>query len=423
MPGNTRGRDRGDKSDRRRQPSRTGLLEFSARQDFHYRPNNASPQAEQAGTGGGRFLTSAQGFANQVLVRAPQQFHIHDTQVAINCLARAEWSTTRYKNQRILFFLPSQALGNNVCTLLFLQAFLEHCQPREVGVFCAQSASDIYLRAGNITVYALWLSRKERRRWDVVIDLGHLESRRNIEFWPVDMEADLLAAFKLTPSTRYATQRAPMASDRPLQIGLFPLASSPLRTLPVAATLAIINALRDKGQITLCLNRNQRQGLLFSKAIRPELPPTVDVIEAFSSIGDLLESVSQCDYIVAADSGPAHMAKLSAVPGVAVYTSAPGDVLQGRFSNLSCWTVPYVGDHCTAPCGLAGVRISRDGQVGCMGSLGVPAEDLPKTAGGKHTATVDHLFQNPVPCVQQLREHPRDLVEFIVADLNDRQTP
>ena len=101
----------------------------------------------------------------------------------------------------------------------------------------------------------------------------------------------------------------------------------------------------------------------------------------------------------------------------------PGDVLQGRFSNLSCWTVPYVGDHCTAPCGLAGVRISRDGQVGCMGSLGVPAEDLPKTPRGKHTATVDRLFQNPVPCVQQLREYPNDLVDFIVADLNDRQTP
>ena len=134
----------------------------------------------------------------------------------------------------------------------------------------------------------------------------------------------------------------------------------------------------------------------------------MDGIEAFSSSGDLRESVGQCDYIVAADSGPAHMAKLSAVPGVAVYTSAPGDVLQGRFTNLSCWTVPYVGDHCTAPCGLSGVRISRDGQVGCMGSLGVPAEDLPKTPGEKHTATVDHLFQNPVPCVQQLREHPND---------------
>ncbi len=420
--GKGRGKTGGVRKNARREASRTGLLEFAAQQDFRYCPNNASPRAEQTGLGGGRFLTSAQGFANQVLVRAPQQFRIRDMKAKVDCLAREQWPTARYGNRRILFLLPSQALGNNVCTLLFLQAFIEQCQPREVGVFCAQSAADIYLQAENITVFALWLARKDLRRWDMVIDLGHLESRRNIEFWPVDMEADLLDAFNLQPCTRFSPDPAPIGpSERP-HIGIFPLASSPLRTLPVAATLAVITGLSEgfPAPLTLCLNRNQRQGQLYRQAIGDKLPPEVRIVDAFSSIGDLVDAVGGFDYLIAADSGPAHMAKLTATPGVAVYSSAPGDVLQGRFRNLSNWTVPYGGDYCTAPCGLAGVRETEDGRIGCMGSLGLGVEDLPQTPRQAQAGAVDRLFAEPVPCIRHLAENPGLLVDFVLNDLRNR---
>ena len=413
----------------RRQPSRTGLLEFSAQQDFRYGPNNASPKAEQRGAGGGRFLTSAQSFANQVLVPAPQQFRIRDPDVKISCLGRSHWAQTRFSKRKVLFLLPGQALGNNVCILLFLQAFIEQHQPREVGVFCAQSASDIYLQAENLTVYALWLARKDLRRWDMVVDLGHLESRRNIEFWPVDMEADLLAAFELTPCERYAATanpiRTPGTEAGALKIGLFPLASSPLRTIPVATTLAMVTALATtygaEAQITLCLNRNQRQGQLYRKALKDKLPVSVEIVEVFSSIGDLLAMVGNCGYIIAADSGPAHMAKLSQTPGVAVYSSAPGEVLQGRFTNLAPWTVPFAGDYCKAPCGLAGVRQTESGETGCMGSLGVGVEMLPTAPRHQQAGAVDQLFTDPVPCIRYLAENPGPLVTFMLEDLATRR--
>lgn len=412
----------GGGGDARRQPSRTGLLEFSARQDFRYCPNNASPEAEQSGAGGGRYLTSDQNFANRVLLPSPEQFRIRDDKVEISCLARSQWAQAGYAKRRVLFLLPSQALGSNVCTALFLHAFLEQYRPREVGVFCARGASDIYLRAGNVNVYSLWLARKALRHWDMVIDLGHLESRRDVEFWPVNMEADLLAAFGLAPSERFAAAAKPMDGTRRPRIGIFPLASSPLRTLPVAAALAIVEALEDRAEITLCLNRHQRQGQLYRRALEGKLPSSVRTIDAFSSIGGLLDEVAGCDYLIAADSGPAHMAKLSATPGVAVYSSAPGDVLQGRFTNLARWGVPYAGDHCTAPCGLAGERQTEDGQIGCMGSLGVAVEALPHAPRRQQAAAVDRLFAAPVPCIRHLAENPAPLVAFILEDLAKRQS-
>jgi|GEM_PF-492336 len=398
--------------------TRTGLLEFQAVQDFRYGPANASPAAQQSGRGGERFLTSSQMFANQVLVRHPQQFRIRDAKKQIRCLPRDRWAGTEFANRRVLFLLPSQALGNNVCTLLFLNAFQERWRPREVGVFCAQSTSDIYLHAGSITVHGLWIGLKELKRWHHVIDLGQLESRRDIDIWPVDMEADLLDAFGLEPGRQPDPQPRPLAPDAGgPRIGLLPLASSPLRTLPVETTLALIDGLQDRGRLTLCLNRGQQQGRNYAEALAGRLPADLEVRDGFASIGELMQAVGAFDYIVAADSGPAHMSKLYGTPGVAVYTSAPAEVLQGRFRNLAAWTVPYEGPHCAAPCGLAKVRQAADGRIGCMGSLQLDLAALPATPTGRDAAAVTALMREPVPCVRQLRDEPQDLVRFVQADL------
>ena len=77
-----------------------------------------------------------------------------------------------------------------------------------------------------------------------------------------------------------------------------------------------------------------------------------------------------------ADSGPAHMAKRFAIPGVAVYTSAPPEALRGRFTNLAAWSVPFQGPHCLAPCGLAKLRQAADGTVGCMDPLVMALDEL-----------------------------------------------
>jgi hypothetical protein len=205
-----------------------------------------------------------------------------------------------------------------------------------------------------------------------------------------------------------------------LSIGVLPLASSPLRSLPAGTTLALVEALAARGAVTLCLNRHQQQGVAMARAIAGRLPLGVATIDVFPSVGNLLRAIDGFDYAVFADSGPAHISKLFAVPGVAVYTSAPGEVLQGRFRNLARWTVPFVGPHCRAPCGLAKLRQDAAGQIGCMGSLGVPLAALPATPNRQDAATAERLSANPVPCVAALAADSTPLVDFVVADLAAR---
>lgn len=403
--------------------TRTGLLRFAARQGFRFRQHNTDAAAEQLGRGGETYLTNAQHFANRVLLKNPQQFRVLDVRARLPCLPREAWATYDFSGKRALFLLPSEALGDNVPVLCFLAALREKFAMRGVGVFCARSAADIYATDDTVEVFTLWLPERDLKRFDVIVDLGHLESRHNIDVWPVDMETDLLAAFELPPSTRYPAQARPVAATEPLSIGVLPLASSPLRTLPLAATKALCKALAPLGRVTLCLNKDQHQGRLYRQNVGA-LPPTVAVADGFASIGRLLNAVAGFDFAVFADSGPAHMSKLFATPGVAIYTSAPGEVLQGRFRNLTPWTVSYSGPWCSAPCGLAKLRQAGDGRVGCMGALELGLDQLPSVAKAADPKVVEALLlDRPVPCIRAVADQRDALVEFVLADLARRRAP
>ena len=396
------------------------LLEFAAAAEFSFGQNNVSASGRQSGAAGERYFTSLDSFANQTVLGNPRQFKVLNRQARLPCVPRARWGDDRFRGKRVLFLLPTDALGENVAMLAFLAAFVEQRGAASVGVFCASSSADIYRTTDLATVYTLWIARRELKRWDQIVDLNQLEGRREIEFWPVDMELDLLGAFGLEPARRYPSQARPIGKRKgELRIGVLPLASSPLRTLPAAAVLPLVHMLKDYGRVELCLNRLQHQGVLYARAVAGKTEG-VTVTPGFESIASLLQAIASFDYVVLADSGPAHMTKLFATPGVAIYTSAPGDVLQGRFENLARWQVPFEGPHCRAPCGLAKVRQSEDGRLGCMGSLGLPVAALPRAGGAANPAAVTALMDSPVPCVAALAARPDEMVAFVKQDLDSR---
>ncbi|MEQ9640675.1 MAG: glycosyltransferase family 9 protein [Alphaproteobacteria bacterium] len=397
------------------------LLEFRALADFSFGQNNVAGEGRQAGIAGERYFTSLTPFANQAVLANPRQFKVVNTAARLPCLPRARWGDDAFRGKRVLFYLPTDALGENVAMLAFLHAFVAQRGAAAVGVFCAASSADIYRTSDLPEVYTLWIGRRDLKRWDTIVDLNQLEGRREIEFWPVDMEIGLLDAFGLAPSERYPSAARPIGKAKgALKIGVLPLATSPLRTLPPATIVALTQALGDFGEVHLCLNRLQHQGVLYASTVAGKLDAAVKVTPGFHSIAELLRAIDGFDYVVLADSGPAHMTKLFAVPGVAIYTSAPGGVLQGRFENLARWQVPFDGPHCRAPCGLAKVRQTADGRIGCMGSLGVPVEDLPSAGGGADPDAVARLMREPVPCVAEVAADPRPMVDFVIADLESR---
>jgi hypothetical protein len=397
--------------------NRTRLLAFAARQKFSFRQGNAGlAQSGAAGT----HLTSSDLFLREMIAKHPEQFRVLDPAARLSCVPAADWASLDVAGRRVLFLLPSQALGSNVATILALAALEEQRRPAAIGVACTRSTTDLYRLLRGIAIHPYWISAAEAETYDHVVDLGHIEARRDVEIWPVDMESEILRAFGLAAAARFPAEPAPLREGRP-RIGIFPLASSPLRTLPPEVTLTLARALQSEGSVTIFLNRNQLQGRLSRQEIDRARLAGVRVVDGFESIGELARAIEKTDYAVFADSGPAHIAKLWRVPGVAVYTSAPGEVLQGRFRNLANWQVSFEGPHCAAPCGLAKLRQDAAGRFGCMGSLGTTLDALPRVATGANPDVVEALFRAPVPCVAALAEQRDALAAFVLDDLARRR--
>ncbi|WP_439816338.1 glycosyltransferase family 9 protein [Zavarzinia sp. CC-PAN008] len=397
--------------------SRARFLEFEAAAQFHYRMGNTEPAAEQQGQPGQRYLTSADAFAQGVVLRHPRAFRVHGAPAGIPVAPPSAWAAKAAGARRVLFILPAAALGENVGMILFMAAYRERHGPERLAVACAQGSADLYARCG-IEAFALFLPRAELARFDLVVDLNMVAARRTIDLAPVDMEAELLAAFDLPPAASFPAEPRPIRRPRAPVLGLLPLASSPLRTLPPRAVAALAQALATRGQVRLFLNRTQKQSEALWQRLGADLPQRVERVDDLPTIGRLMAAVDDLDYAVLADSGPAHMTKLVGLPGLAVYSSAGAAVLQGRFTNLKAWQVPFAGPWCTAPCGLARVRRSRAGDVGCMGSLELPLADLPDVPRQADAAALARLADRPVPCIAALDAAPGDLVAAVLSDLD-----
>jgi hypothetical protein len=388
-------------------PFAAGLPSFAA----------AAAQREPAPT---TIVTSSRLFYDQFVKPNPRFFTVRDGALRLGCLPRDAWPKTDLRARRVLFLLPTTALGDNVGVFLFLQALRDKYRPREIGVLCPASATDIYRRDPTLALYPLWIAERELKRFDTVIDVAHLEEWAGIATWPIDAETALLEAFGLEPSARFASGPRRIAHRETPRIAILPLASSPLRTIPIAATKALVAGLAERGEVVVHLNRYQRQGQLYREALGKGVRTT----DGFATTGELIDAIEAADFAIFADSGPAHLSKLARVPGVTLYSSAPGEVLQGRFRHQLRWQIPFKGAFCTAPCGLAKLRRGEDGAIGCMGSLERPLEALPTVAGEANREVVDRLLlQQPVPCINSLAENPAPFVNAVRLALVDCLLP
>ncbi len=394
---------------------------FRSRADFRIPTPNSNALPPQQGRAGLTYVTASGNFHRQV-VRGQSGMMQELGNAKVKNLPVKRWGRYPYRKRSVLFLLPPPAIGEHVAIRLFLQAFMVQAQPSEVALLGGDAASDVYAGMPDVAIYPAWMAHDELRRFNVIIDLNDVPARREIEFWPVDMEAALHDLFALPKPEITAVAPVPRGGS-PLRIGILPLASSPMRTLPPDLVLGLANGLGGDGaQVEIVLNPQQNQSRFLRTALE-DAAADLRYIEDTKSVADLLALIGQFDYAVYADSGPAHLTKLAQRPGAAIFTSAPSDLLLGRHRNLLALQAQYSSDYCTAPCGLAKVRQTDDGRAGCMGSLGVARDDLPGIIGSPDQNLVRQLLlQSPIPCVAALATQTEAVAEAVRADLMFRLT-
>ncbi|MCC9621181.1 lipopolysaccharide heptosyltransferase family protein [Thalassospira sp. MA62] len=399
-----------------RHPARKKFTRFASKVPFEFGLPNVGPAHVQKSDGSPIYFTRATSLLRRQALANAKGVQIKSDSFHPRVLPRDAWAKTDWHAKKVLFLIPDDALGDCVGMALFLRALRQHYPELGIGVLNSASATDIFATVPGISIFQLFISSKQMGKFDELIDLSEMEGWDTIAEMPVNPEEALCKAFDIAPIPLGA--RA-VAKENTRKIGIVPMASSPLRTLPPKLVSDIAKRLAQSGyDVTLTLNAYQGVMQAYKQALDLSGISNIRILDGFRTIGGLLEFVQAQDYIIVADSGPAHISKLFQTPGVAIYTSASASVLQGRHKNLTPWQSSFQGDFCTAPCGLAKLRATDDGRVGCMGSLGVRRESLGELPTQSDRGLAQKLtVDSPVPCVSHLFENQRDILDLIASDL------
>lgn len=391
----------------------TAFTRFRTASPFDFRLSTFEDGHRQRPDGSKDYYTRNRVLLRQI-VQPGSPARVMGTNVRLKTLSKDRWGRD-YARQRVLFILPSDALGDCVGVVLFLRAFRRRYPHAAITVANTGAATDIFAAEAGVRVLPLLISTNELERHHPVIDLGEVDGWDSVTTQPVDVETVLLRLFGLDPEP--GLLRPIGAQPR---IAILPMASSPLRTLPPSVTIALAHGLAGRGRLSVVVNAYQGVTAAYERALRlGGLADGAELLPGFATTRGLLDFLAAQDFVVVADSGPAHLTKLFGTRGAAVYTSADGAVLQGRHGNLARWQVPFKGPHCEAPCGLAKLRALDDGRVGCMGSLNVSSADLSNLPGQAQPALAAHLIlDDPVPCVRALMDGKGELAAFAVRSLD-----
>ncbi|CAM3392475.1 glycosyltransferase family 9 protein [Thalassospira profundimaris] len=400
-------------------PSRKTFTRFASKQPFQFGLPNVSAELSQSSDNSPIYFTRATSLLRrQVLATAPG-VKIKSDNYRLQVLPRDGWGERDFSGKSVLFLIPDDALGDCVGMALFFRALKQRFADIRIGILNAGSASDIFARVPDIEIFQLFISSIQLKRFDHVIDLSEMEGWRDIATMPVNPEEALCEAFGISP---IPLEKRNLPKGTRLKVGIVPMASSPLRTLPPKLVSEVIKMLTNRDcDITLVLNAYQGVMKAYKAALSDlgtQNGGNTRIIDGFKTIGDLVKFVGQQDYLIVADSGPAHISKLFQTPGTGIYSSADAKTLQGRHTNLRAWQSDFTGPHCSAPCGLAKLRATSDGKIGCMGSLGLPFTALPNMPERSDPELARALVTNkPVPCVAKLDEDIPAICDLISQDL------
>ncbi|MBI1237932.1 MAG: hypothetical protein GC199_01180 [Alphaproteobacteria bacterium] len=405
--------------------SRTTFWAFETRLAFHYGAKRSGSVGASAADGSPYYLARHPDLIEQVLDLADaKRARIIESKRRLAVCAPEAWPAIDFSRQRVLFLSLGAALGDCVGVYLFFQKIFARTPSAAIGLATKGHELDIFSLDDRIQLHPFIVSARQLQTYDIVVDLALMPGWTTVAQSPVDAESVLSAAFAMAadaepPPPTKAIGRSPT-------ITVMPMASSALRSLPPRVVTAIAGRLSRGGYPLRFLWNGQWQQAdvqVLRKAIDPSLEAGVDIRPGFRTTLDLLRFVAEQDYVVVADSGPAHLTKLFGIPGTAIYTSADGSLLQGRHRNLSRWQTSYAGPHCSAPCGLAVPHLAPDGKIGCMGSLGIARERLTPSGMNKvsrFALAQTLLIDNPVPCVKALADQAEDVAAFVLADIEAR---
>ncbi len=283
----------------------------------------------------------------------------------INFLKREKRLPVINIRKKILFCLPpSIGLGDAFEYAMAIKIISEKSSFDKVAVAFSAEHSFVFKDFFNLEiVYPFIINNIEMNTFDTVFHLTlEIKSLVNQKYFRSNIYEEITNFFNVK-SVKHA-QIKTQKKDKVNKISIFPLSSSPIRTMPIKILNELIKVLKKEYAVEIFLDHTSS----ISKFIYDNIYIENIIIIDPKDKPDLISSIKNIQYGLFMDSGPLHVAKMLNKRGLLFETSVSGKILLKNYKLIKGIENKYNSFFCSAPCGLTDI-FNYNNTFGCYDSL------------------------------------------------------
>ena len=246
----------------------------------------------------------------------------------------------------ILFFMPpSIGLGDSIEYALSVKSIINKKIFKKVGIAFAEKYEYIFTNLFKLNnVYKYVVEEKELSSFDTTFHFSkEIKKIVNQKYDRSDIEKEINLFFNVEIKKSNKNKLTKVK-----KITLFPVASSPLRTMPINIINSIISKFKSKIEVEIVID----DFFLTSKYLLSQINPKDVTLVFHDKIQDLINIIKNIEYGIFVDSGPLHIAKVLNKNGLFIETTVSEKILIRNYENIETISNLYKSQYCSGPCGL-----------------------------------------------------------------------
>ena len=283
----------------------------------------------------------------------------------VNFLKREKRLPVKNISKNILFCLPpSIGLGDAFEYAMAIKTISEKVNFNKVAVAFPGEYYFVFQNFFKIeNIYPFTIKKSEFNNFDTVFHLTlEIKSLINQKYLRSNIFEEIINFFNIKN-----IKNKQIDIERKLKINtisIFPLSSSPIRTMPIKILNGLIKFLTKNYYVEIFLDHNSKISNFLYDKINLEKAFVIDP----KNKQDLISSIKNIQYGIFMDSGPLHVAKMFNKKGLLLETSVSSKTLLKNYNLIKGIDNTFSSVFCNAPCGLTDI-FNYENTYGCYDSL------------------------------------------------------
>tara|TARA_Y100001970_G_scaffold166351_1_gene203444 strand:+ start:9488 stop:10627 length:1140 start_codon:yes stop_codon:yes gene_type:complete len=318
--------------------------------------------------------------------------------------------------KNILFFLPpSIGVGDAIEYAIAIKELRNKKSFNKIAVAFAGKYSFIFKKYFKIkNTFSYVISKNQMLEYDTHFHFTlEIKPLINQKYFRTNIYNEILKYFKIVNEIKYNKY---LLNKKIKKISIFPISTSPLRSMPVEVISNLIKKLEKKFQVEIFFDNNSEISNFLYKNLKVD---KVSIHNPKNTI-ELVDQIKKIEYGIFMDSGPIHIAKLFNKRGLLLETTVSKNILLNNYFLIKSIENKYSSSFCEAPCGLTDIFNFKN-NFGCYDSLEIKDNFFKKNKfsflnnrGVKNNYL--EFIKKPVGCINSL--NVQNIYNNIIKDID-----